>query len=134
MTPFYQSLVAAFFLLFLLAGWAYGKGAKSICDHRDLVKMMTGAMEDLAYYLVLAFAAAHFVAMFAWSGLGLILAVHGADFLAATNLPAWALLTAIILISSLLNLFVGSASAKWALIAPVMVPMLMLLGLSLIHI
>ena len=130
LTPFYRSLVAAFFLLFLLAGWAYGKGAGSIGDHRDLVKMMTGAMEDLAYYLVLSFAAAHFVAMFAWSGLGLILAVHGADFLAATELPAWVLLTAIILISALLNLFVGSASAKWALIAPVMVPMLMLLGIS----
>ena len=68
--------------------------------------------------------------MFAWSGLGLILAVHGADFLAATELPAWVLLTAIILASALLNLFVGSASAKWALIAPVMVPMLMLLGIS----
>ena len=130
LTPFYRSLVAAFFLLFLLAGWAYGKGAGSIGDHRDLVEMMTGAMEDLAYYLVLSFAAAHFVAMFAWSGLGLILAVHGADFLAATELPAWVLLTAIILISALLNLFVGSASAKWALIAPVMVPMLMLLGIS----
>ena len=64
LTPFYRSLVAAFFLLFLLAGWAYGKGAGSIGDHRDLVKMMTGAMEDLAYYLVLSFAAAHFVAMF----------------------------------------------------------------------
>ena len=99
-------------------------------DHRDLVKMMTGAMEDLAYYLVLAFAAAHFVAMFSWSNLGLILAVHGADFLSSTNMPAWALLTSIILVSSLLNLFVGSASAKWALIAPVMVPMLMLLGIS----
>jgi len=68
--------------------------------------------------------------MFAWSGLGLILAVHGADFLETTNMPAWALLTAIILISSLLNLLVGSASAKWALIAPVLVPMLMLLGIS----
>lgn len=130
MTPFYQSLVAAFFLLFLLAGWAYGKGAGTIGDHRDLVKMMSGAMEDLAYYLVLAFAAAHFVAMFAWSNLGLILAVNGADFLGSTNLPPWALLTAIILVSALLNLFVGSASAKWALISPVMVPMLMLLGIS----
>lgn len=130
MSPFYRSLVGAFFLLFVLAGWAYGKGAGTISDHRDLVKMMTGAMADLGYYMVLAFAAAHFVAMFAWSGLGLVLAVHGADFLAATNLPAWALLTAIILISSLLNLIVGSASAKWALIAPVMVPMLMLLGIS----
>lgn len=130
MTPFYRSLVAAFLVLFLAAGWAYGKGAGTISDHRDLVKMMTGAMEDLGYYLVLAFAAAHFVAMFAWSGLGLILAVHGADFLAATNMPAWALLAGIILISGLLNLFVGSASAKWALIAPVLVPMLMLLGIS----
>lgn len=130
MAPFYKSLVAAFFVLFLLSGWAYGKGAGTVENHRDLVKMMTGAMDDLAYYLVLAFVAAHFVAMFSWSNLGLILAVHGADFLGSTNMPAWALLTSIILVSSLLNLFIGSASAKWALIAPVMVPMLMLLGIS----
>lgn len=130
LTPFYQSLVAGFFLLFLLAGWAYGKAAGTIDDHRGLVKMMAGAMEDLAYYLVLAFAAAHFVAMFAWSNLGLILAVNGADFLGNSGLPAWALLTAIILVSALLNIFVGSASAKWALLAPVLVPMLMLLGIS----
>ncbi|WP_128893219.1 AbgT family transporter [Erythrobacter sp. HKB08] len=130
LTPFYQSLVAGFFLLFLLAGWAYGKGAGTITDHRSLVKMMSGAMEDLAYYLVLAFAAAHFVAMFAWSNLGLILAVEGADFLGSSGLPAWALLAAIILVSALLNIFVGSASAKWALLSPVLVPMLMLLGIS----
>ncbi|MGB7370855.1 AbgT family transporter [Erythrobacter sp.] len=130
LNPFYRSLVAGFFVLFLLAGWAYGKAAGTIGDHRDLVKMMSGAMEDLAYYLVLAFAAAHFVAMFAWSNLGLILAVNGADFLGSTNMPAWALLTSIILVSALLNLFVGSASAKWALISPVMVPMLMLLGIT----
>ncbi len=130
LTPFYQSLVAGFFLLFLLAGWAYGKGAGTIDDHRGLVKMMSGSMEDLAYYLVLAFAAAHFVAMFAWSNLGLILAVQGADFLGSSGLPAWALLAAIILVSALLNIFVGSASAKWALLSPVLVPMLMLLGIS----
>ncbi len=130
LTPFYQSLVAGFFLLFVLAGWAYGKASGTIGDHRDLVKMMAGAMEDLAYYLVLAFAAAHFVAMFAWSNLGLILAVLGADFLGSSGLPAWALLAAIIIVSGLLNLFVGSASAKWALLSPVMVPMLMLLGIS----
>ncbi|MGB7407824.1 MAG: AbgT family transporter [Pontixanthobacter sp.] len=130
LSPFYQSLVAGFFILFLLAGWAYGKAAGTIGDHRDLVKMMSGAMEDLAYYLVLAFAAAHFVAMFAWSNLGLILAVNGADFLGSSGLPAWALLAAIILVSGLLNIFVGSASAKWALLSPVLVPMLMLLGIS----
>lgn len=130
LTPFYQSLVAGFFLLFLLSGWAYGKAAGTITDHRSLVKMMSESMADLAYYLVLAFAAAHFVAMFAWSNLGLILAVHGAEALSASGLPAWALLAAIILLSGVLNLFIGSASAKWALLAPVMVPMLMLLGIS----
>lgn len=130
LTPFYQSLVAGFFLLFLFAGWAYGRAAGTIGDHRDLVKMMAGAMEDLAYYLVLAFAAAHFVAMFAWSNLGLIIAVNGAGFLQASGLPAWALLGSIVFITALLNLFIGSASAKWALLAPVMVPMLMLLGIT----
>ncbi len=130
LTPFYQSLVGGFFMLFLLAGWAYGAAAGTIGNHRDLVKMMSGAMEDLAYYLVLAFAAAHFVAMFAWSNLGLILAVNGADFLSASGLPAWALLAAIIVVSALLNIFIGSASAKWALLAPVLVPMLMLLGIT----
>ncbi|HBO14834.1 MAG TPA: hypothetical protein DD440_00730 [Porticoccaceae bacterium] len=130
LTPFYKSLVAGSFLLFFLSGWAYGKGAGSISDHRDVVRMMTESMQDLSYYLVLSFVAAHFVAMFAWSNLGLILAVYGADFLGSANMPAWALLTLIILLSALLNLFVGSASAKWALIAPVMVPMLLLLGIS----
>jgi aminobenzoyl-glutamate transport protein len=129
-TPFYQSLVAGFFLLFLLAGWAYGRATGVVGNHRDLVKMMSESMGDMAYYLVLAFAAAHFVAMFAWSNLGLILAVHGADGLKAMDLPAPVLLAAIVLLTAALNLFVGSASAKWALLAPVLVPMLMLLGIS----
>lgn len=130
LTPLYQSLVGGFFLLFLLAGWAYGKAAGSITDHRSLVKMMSDSMADMAYYLVLAFTAAHFVAMFAWSNLGLILAVEGAAMLKASGLPAWALLMLIVLFTALLNLFVGSASAKWALLAPVLVPMLMLLGIT----
>ncbi|KPL69765.1 membrane protein [Erythrobacter sp. SG61-1L] len=130
LTPFYQSLVAGFFLLFLISGWAYGKAAGSITDHRSLVKMMSDAMADMAYYLVLAFVAAHFVAMFGWSNLGLIMAVEGADMLRASGLPAWALLVLIVLFSALLNLLIGSASAKWALLAPVMVPMLMLLGIT----
>ncbi|MGQ7830758.1 AbgT family transporter [Altererythrobacter sp. Z27] len=130
LTPLYQSLVGGFFLLFLLAAWAYGRAAGTIGNHRDLVKMMSGSMEDLAYYLVLAFAAAHFVAMFTWSNLGLIMAVEGADALRSSGLPAWALLAGIIVLTGLLNLFVGSASAKWALLAPVMVPMLMLLGIT----
>jgi aminobenzoyl-glutamate transport protein len=130
LTPFYQSLVAGFFLLFLACGWAYGAAAGTVKNHRDAVKMMSGAMGDLAYYLVLAFAAAHFVAMFNWSNLGLIFAVQGASAIEHSGLPMPALLVLIVLFAALVNLFVGSASAKWALMAPVLVPMMMLLGVS----
>lgn len=129
-TPFFRSLVASFMVLFLAAGWFYGRAAGSIKDHRDLVEMMAEAMKDMGYYLVLAFAAAHFVAMFNWSNLGLISAVHGANGIQASGLPLPIALGVIVLFVGLLNLFVGSASAKWALLAPVLVPMLMLLGIS----
>ena len=91
---------------------------------------MSEAMADLGYYLVLAFAAAHFVAMFNWSNLGLIFAINGAEILESSNLPDPMLLTLIIVLCAFINLFVGSASAKWALLAPVVVPMLMLVGIS----
>ncbi len=128
--PFYQSLVAAFFLLFLAAGWAYGAVTGSVRSHRDVVRMMSEAMADMAYYLVLAFAAAHFVAMFNWSNLGLILAVNGAAVIQAADLPMAVMLCVVVLFTGMINLFVGSASAKWALLAPIVVPMFMLLGVS----
>ena len=128
--PLYQSLVAAFFLLFLLAGWAYGRATGTIKDHRDLVNMMAESMKDMGYYLVLAFAAAHFVEMFNWSNLGLITAVHGAAGIESTGLPLPIVLGLMVIFAAVLNLFVGSASAKWALLAPILVPMLMLLGIS----
>jgi aminobenzoyl-glutamate transport protein len=130
LAPFYQSLVGAFFVLFLAAGWAYGAASGTIKGHRDVVKMMTDAMKDLGYYLVLAFAAAHFVAMFNWSNLGLISAVHGANAIGKSGLPLPILLGLIVIFTAAINLFIGSASAKWALLAPVLVPMLMLLGVS----
>jgi aminobenzoyl-glutamate transport protein len=129
-TPFFRSLVAGFMILFLAAGWAYGSAAGTIKSGDDLVAMMTESMKDMGYYLVLSFAAAHFVAMFNWSNLGLISAVHGADTIKSSGLPLPLVLGLIILFTAFLNLFVGSASAKWALLAPVLVPMLMLLGIS----
>lgn len=130
LSPFYRSLVAGFFILFLASGWAYGAAAGTVKSHRDIVEMMTGAMSDLAYYLVLAFAAAHFVAMFQWSNLGLIFAVQGADAIESSGLPMPLTLALLVLLTGVINLFVGSASAKWALLAPVLVPMLMLLNVS----
>lgn len=128
--PLYQSLVAGFFILFLASGWAYGQVIGSVSSHRDIVKMMSAAMADLSYYLVLAFAAAHFVAMFNWSNLGLILAINGAALLQSVELPISVLMVIVILFTALINLFVGSASAKWGLLAPLLVPMLMLTGIS----
>lgn len=130
LAPLYQSLVGGFFLLFLVSGWVYGMSAGTISGHRDLVAMMSEAMKDMGYYLVLAFAAAHFVAMFGWSNLGFITAVHGAGAIETSGLPLPVVLGLMVLFTGLLNLFVGSASAKWALMAPVLVPMLMLLGVS----
>ena len=130
LTPLYQSLVAGFFVLFLACGWAYGSATGTVKTHRDIVRMMTESMGDLAYYLALSFAAAHFVAMFNWSNLGLIFAVQGAGAIEASGLPMPAVLMLLVLFAGFVNLFVGSGSAKWALLAPVMVPMLMLLGVS----
>ena len=130
MTPLFRSMVAMFFIMFLAAGWAFGAASGSVSNHRDVVRMMSEAMADLAYYMVLAFFAAHFVAMFAWSNLGLIFAVHGADAIRAAGFPAPLTLAFIVLLTGVVNLFVGSASAKWALLAPVLVPMLMLLNVS----
>ncbi|MGC6465191.1 MAG: AbgT family transporter [Akkermansiaceae bacterium] len=129
-TPFFKSLVGGFMILFLAAGWAYGSAAGTIKSGDDLISMMSEAMKDMGYYLVLSFVAAHFVAMFAWSNLGLISAVYGAGAIEASGLPLPLVLGLMVLFSAILNLFVGSASAKWALLAPVLVPMLMLLGVS----
>lgn len=130
LTPFYQSLIGGFFMLFVATAWVYGKAVGTVKDHRDVVKMMSEAMKDMGYYLVLVFAAAHFVAMFNWSNLGLIFAIKGAAAIEASNLPLYAILGAMVLFAAVLNLFVGSASAKWAFLAPVVVPMLMLSGIS----
>lgn len=130
MVPFFQSLVAGFMILFLLAGVAYGQAAGTVKTHRDVVSMMAEAMKDMGYYLVLAFFAAYFVEMFNQSSLGIITAVNGANAIEQSGLPLPLVLGLIVLFSAVLNLFVGSASAKWALMAPVLVPMLMLLGVS----
>ena len=126
---FFGSLVAAFMVLFLATGWAYGAAAGTIQSSQDLIDMLTESMKDMGYYLVLAFAAAHFVAMFNWSNLGLIMAVHGAEAIQSSGLPLAVLLGLIVLFSGLLNLLSG-LPVLVALLAPVLVPMLMLLGIS----
>lgn len=129
-TPFFRSLVAGFFVLFLLAGIAFGASVGAIRSHRDVVRLAGESMISMAPYIVLAFAAAHFIAMFTWSNLGAIVAINGAEALKATGMPLVVMLLGVVLLTAFLDLFIGSASAKWAALAPVLVPMFMLLGVS----
>ncbi len=130
LTPFFRSIAAILFLLFLSTGWAYGAVTGSIKTHRDLVGMMVKGLEIILPYLVLIFFAAHFVAMFGWSNLGPITAIAGADQLRAMSAPPAILLPVLATMSAWLDFLIASGSAKWAAMSPVATPMMMLLGVS----
>lgn len=129
-TPFYNSLVPIMFLIFFVGGLVYGIAAKTIRNDKDVSDMTAKSMSTMGLYIVIAFVAAQFVAYFNWSNLGSVLAVKGSEGLNAIGFTGTPLLVAFILIASLVNLVMGSASAKWALLAPIFVPMLMLMGYS----
>ena len=129
-SPFMSGIVSLIFVLGALVGAAYGIGARTVKSDADLLRGMSKSMETLGSYLVLVFFAAQFVAWFNWSNLGLIVAVKGAGALQALGLGPIPLMIAFVLLSAALNLIMGSASAKWAIMAPIFVPMFMLLGYS----
>lgn len=126
--PFYESIVPLLMILFLACGIAFGRKAGSIRSSSDVAKMSSETMATMGSYIVLAFVAAQFIAYFQWSNIGLIFAISGASFLKDVGLTGIPLLFVFILFTSIMNLFIGSASAKWALMGPVFVPMLMLVG------
>ena len=127
-SPFLSGIVAFIFLGGTVVGVAYGVGAGTFRNDTDVMNGMGKTIGTLGTYLVLVFFAAQFVAYFNWTNLGLIFAVKGADALRASGLGGIPLMLAFVVLSSLINLIMGSASAKWAVMAPVFVPMFMLLG------
>jgi aminobenzoyl-glutamate transport protein len=127
-SPFLKGIVALIFFYGVGLGVAYGAGAGTVKSDRDVIKGMNQQMSTLGGYMVLVFFAAQFVAFFNWTNLGLILAVEGAQFLKSAGLHQVPLMLSFILLAATINLAMGSASAKWALMAPVFVPMFMLLG------
>nr|MCU0256702.1 AbgT family transporter [Vicinamibacterales bacterium] len=127
-SPFMTGIVAMIFFGGVVVGLAYGWAAGTIRSDNDVVKAMSKSMETLGSYMVLVFFAAQFVAFFNWTNLGLIVAVEGAQFLKASGLGTIPLMVAFIALTATVNLAMGSASAKWAIMAPVFVPMFMLLG------
>ncbi|HSV87216.1 MAG TPA: AbgT family transporter [Bacteroidales bacterium] len=130
MLPFYNSLVPIMFIIFLVAGLVYGIVAKTIKSDKDVATMTAKAMSTMGMYIVIAFVAALFIAFFNWSHLGSVLAIKGSETLQAIGFTGAPLIVAFILLTSLINIAIGSASAKWALMAPIFVPMFMLLGYS----
>ncbi|BDC99333.1 AbgT family transporter [Persicobacter psychrovividus] len=140
-SPLMKGIVSFIFFIAATCGIAFGIGAGTIKSDADVMNGMGESMKTMGIYIVLVFFAAQFVAYFKWTNLGMIVAVKGADVLqsvigvageagATSILAKIPLMLGFILLTALINLVMGSASAKWTLMAPVFIPMFMILGLS----
>lgn len=129
-SPFLSGIVAIIFLFFFVPGVVYGIVTKSLRSDTDVVNSMGKTMSTMGVYIVLVFFAAQFVAFFGWTNLGIISAVKGAELLKSIGLTGMPLLISFVLVAATMNLLIGSASAKWAIMAPIFVPMFMLLGFT----
>ena len=128
--PMMRAIVSLIFLLFLVPGVVFGIVSGSMKSSKDMIEGMTHSMHGMAYYLVIMFFIAQFVYAFGQSNLGVLLALKGAEFLKALNAGASITIVGIVFLTAFVNIFVGSASGKWGLLAPIFVPMLMSLGIS----
>lgn len=128
--PFMSSLVAMIALSVGLLATVYGKSNGRLGSWNKWVKAFEQGIIDITPYLALMFVVAQLLAWFKWSLLGPVLAVHLSSLLHTLSLSAPVALIALMMFTALLNLFIGSASAKWALLAPVLVPALYLLGIE----
>src|SRR6056297_2268455 len=129
-SPFLNGVVALIFICFLIPGFVYGRVVGTMKNDRDIIEGMAQSMSTLGLYIVIVFFAAQFVAYFGWSNLGQIFAVKGAQFLQDMGATGPIIFVGFIFVSGSVNLMLGSASAQWAVTAPIFVPMLMLIGYS----
>ena len=129
-SPFMSSLVPIIMIMFFIPGLVYGKVTKEINNDTDMANKLSDTMASMGMFIVLAFTAGQFVSYFTESNLGLLIGVAGAEFLDSVKLGGIVLILLFILISGFINLFIGSASAKWAMMAPVFVPIMMQQGYS----
>lgn len=128
--PLMQSIVPLIFLMFWVPGLLYGYLSGAYSNSKDIIDGMSKSMGDMSYYIVMAFFCALFIDAFAKSNIGVLIALKGAHYLQALDLPGQVTIVGIVFLTAFVNLLVGSASAKWALISPIFVPMLMGLGIS----
>src|SRR5690554_8082130 len=129
-SPLLRGFISFLFLIGATLGIVYGFTVGTFKKSSDVIEGMNQSFKSLVSFLVLVFFAAQFVAWFQWSNLGVLLAINGADFLSSLNIGLIPLVIMFIILSAFINLFMGSASAKWAIMAPIFVPIFMLLGYS----
>jgi aminobenzoyl-glutamate transport protein len=129
-SPFLRGLVPILFFLFAIPGYFYGKATGSIKHPDDVINFMGEGMKNLSGYIVLMLVVAQFIKLFNWSRLDTILAIHGADFLQSSGLTGPFMFTLFMTLVAIINIFIGSGSAKWAIFAPIFIPMLAQLGFS----
>ncbi|MFA6878012.1 MAG: AbgT family transporter [Fusobacterium sp.] len=127
-SPFLKSIIPLLLVLFLISGISYGIIVGKIKSSADVPRYMGLAIKDMSSYIVLVFMIGQFIAFFKWSNMGYVIAVTGADFLKSMNITGIPLFIAFILLTAFINLFIGSGSAKWALLAPIFIPMFYFLG------
>ena len=129
-SPLIKGVVAMLFIIAGSMGLVYGLVTRKFKSDSDVINGMGDSMKTLALYLFLVFFAAQFVAYFKWSNLGIIMAVKGANLLMASEIGLIPLMILFILLSASINMLMGSASAKWAILAPIFIPMFMIMGYS----
>lgn len=127
-SPVLSGVVAIIFIVAGLMGLVYGVAVGKYKNDSDVMKGMSESMKSLSNYLVLVFFAAQFVEYFNWSNIGIVLAIDGAEFIKSLSLGLIPLVILFVIFSGMINLVMGSASAKWALLAPIFIPMFMFLG------
>ncbi|MFO7844640.1 MAG: AbgT family transporter [Bacteroidales bacterium] len=127
-SPVLKGVVALLFLVAGLMGVVYGVVTGKYKNDADVMKGMSESMKSMAAYIVLVFFAAQFVEYFNSSNLGIIIAIKGAHAIESLNLGLIPLVILFVIFSGLINLVMGSASAKWALLAPIFIPLFMFLG------
>ncbi|TVR03654.1 MAG: AbgT family transporter [Deltaproteobacteria bacterium] len=130
LAPFFESIEILITILFIIPGIVYGAITGTIRNDKDVAELASDSMATMGAYIVLAFIAGQFVAYFNWTNLGAVTAVRGAEVLSSIGFTGIPLLLAFLVVSATMNIFVGSASAKWAFMAPIFVPMMMQMNLS----
>ncbi len=129
-SPFMKSFVPFLFVYFILIGIIYGKKAGVIKKLEDIPDLMASSIKGLATTLVLFFSISQFIAYFKWTGIGNLIAFEGAGFLQSTGFTGYSLIVAFILVTAVMNIFMTSGSAQFALFAPIFIPMLMHLDIN----